>query len=34
MQISRPRDLGALVFVIGLLAILFAVTLVVGGPLR
>jgi hypothetical protein len=34
MQISRPRDLGPLMFVIGLFAILFAVTLVVGGPQR
>ena len=30
MQISRPRDLGPLVFVIGLFAILFAVTVLVG----
>jgi hypothetical protein len=34
MQISRPRDLGPLMFVIGLFAILFAVTLVIGGPQR
>jgi hypothetical protein len=34
VQISRPRDLGALVFVIGLFLILLVVTLVVGGPQR
>ena len=32
MQISRPRDLGPLVLVIGLFLILFAVSLMVGGP--
>jgi hypothetical protein len=34
MQISRPRDLGPLMFVIGLFVILFGVTLVIGGPQR
>jgi hypothetical protein len=34
MQISRPRDLGPLIFVIGLFTILLAVTLVVGTPQR
>ena len=32
MQISRPRDLGPLILVIGLLLILLAVTAVVGAP--
>jgi hypothetical protein len=32
MQISRPRDLGPLVLVVGLFLILFAVTLIVGTP--
>jgi hypothetical protein len=32
MQISRPRDLGALVLVVGLFLILFVVSLMVGGP--
>jgi len=31
MQISRPRDLGPLILVVGLFLILFAVSLVVGG---
>jgi hypothetical protein len=30
MQISRPRDLGPLVLVVGLFLILFVVSLVVG----
>jgi hypothetical protein len=30
MQISRPRDVGPLVLVVGLLLILFVVTLTVG----
>jgi hypothetical protein len=34
MQISRPRDLGPLIFVIGLFAILLVVTLTVGSPQR
>jgi len=34
VQISRPRDLGALVFVVGLFLILLVVTLVVGAPQR
>ena len=32
MQISRPRDIGPLIFVVGLLLILFAVSLFVGAP--
>ena len=32
MQISRPRDLGPLILVVGLFLILFTVTLVVGTP--
>lgn len=32
MQISRPRDIGPLVLVVGLFLILFAVSLVVGAP--
>ena len=32
MQISRPRDVGPLILVVGLLLILFAVTLFVGAP--
>jgi hypothetical protein len=34
MQISRPRDLGPLVLVIGLFLILLIVTLMVGVPQR
>jgi hypothetical protein len=34
MQVSRPRDLGPLAFVVGLFLVLFAVTLIVGAPLR
>ena len=32
MQISRPRDVGPLIFVVALLLILFAVSLFVGAP--
>jgi hypothetical protein len=32
MQISRPRDLGPLILVVGLFLILFAVTAIVGAP--
>ena len=32
MQISRPRDIGPLVLVVGLFLILFAVSVVVGAP--
>jgi hypothetical protein len=32
MQISRPRDIGPLVLVVGLFLILFAVSLLVGSP--
>ncbi len=32
MQISRPRDLGPLILVVGLLLILLAVTALVGAP--
>jgi hypothetical protein len=32
MQSTRPRDLGALVFVVGLFAILLTVTIVLGAP--
>ena len=32
MQISRPRDIGPLVLVVGLFLILFVVSLVVGAP--
>jgi hypothetical protein len=34
LQISRPRDLGPLILVIGLFLILLVVTLVVGAPQR
>jgi hypothetical protein len=34
MQISRPRDLGPLILVIGLFLILLVVTLTIGGPTR
>jgi hypothetical protein len=34
MQISQPRDLGPLVFVVGLFVILFVVTLTIGAPQR
>jgi hypothetical protein len=32
MQISRPRDIGPLVLVVGLFLILFVVSLMVGAP--
>jgi hypothetical protein len=32
MQISRPRDLGPLILVVGLFLILLIVTLTVGAP--
>ncbi len=34
MQSAQPRDVGALVLVIGLFLILFVVTLLAGGPIR
>ncbi len=34
MQISRPRDLGPLVLVVGLFVILLAVTALIGAPQR
>lgn len=34
MQISRPRDLGPLILVVGLFLVLLIVTLVVGAPQR
>ncbi len=34
MQISRPRDLGPLILVVGLFLILLAVTALVGAPQR
>lgn len=34
MQISRPRDLGPLILVIGLFLILLVVTLTIGSPAR
>jgi tetrahydromethanopterin S-methyltransferase subunit G len=34
MQSAQPRDIGALILVIGLFLILFVVTLTVGAPLR
>ena len=34
MQISRPRDIGPLVLVVGLFVILFFVTLTIGAPTR
>jgi hypothetical protein len=34
MQISRPRDLGPLILVVGMFLILLAVTLTVGAPQR
>jgi hypothetical protein len=33
MQSTRPRDLGALVLAIGVLLVIFVVSLVVGSPL-
>ena len=34
MQTTRPRDLGALILAIGLLLVLFIVSLSLGAPLR
>lgn len=34
MQSAQPRDLGALILVIGVFLILFVVTLTMGTPLR
>jgi hypothetical protein len=34
MQISQPRDLGPLLFVVALFAILLVVTVIVGAPQR
>ncbi len=34
MQISRPRDLGPLILVVGVLVILLAVTALIGAPQR
>ena len=34
MQTARPRDIGALILVVGLFLILFVVTLTLGSPLR
>jgi hypothetical protein len=34
MQISRPRDLGPVILVVGMILILFVVTLTVGAPQR
>lgn len=34
MQSAQPRDLGALVLVIGVFLILFVVTLLMGSPVR
>ncbi len=34
MQSTQPRDLGALILVIGLFLVLFVVTLVLGSPVR
>jgi tetrahydromethanopterin S-methyltransferase subunit G len=34
MQSAQPRDIGILVFVIGLFLVLFVVTLVLGTPVR
>jgi len=34
MQSAQPRDLGALILVIGLFLILFVVSLTVGTPIR
>jgi hypothetical protein len=34
VQISRPRDLGPLILVVGLFLVLLIVTLVVGTPQR
>lgn len=34
MQSAQPRDIGVLVFVIGLFLVLFVVTLLMGSPVR
>jgi hypothetical protein len=34
MQTARPRDIGALLLVVGIFLILFVVTLTMGSPLR
>jgi hypothetical protein len=34
MQSAQPRDIGVLVFVIGLFLVLFVVTLMLGSPVR
>lgn len=34
MQSAQPRDVGALFLVVGVILILFVVTLTVGAPLR
>lgn len=34
MQSAQPRDLGALVLVIGLFLVLFVVSLLLGSPVR
>jgi hypothetical protein len=34
VQSTQPRDLAALVFVIGLFAVLLVVTLTIGSPVR
>jgi hypothetical protein len=34
MQSTRPRDIGALILVIGVLLVLFIVSLWLGAPLR
>ena len=34
MQVSRPRDLGPLILVVGLFLVLLIVTLLVGAPQR
>ena len=34
MQSAQPRDLGALVLVIGLFLVLFTVSLLIGSPVR
>ena len=34
MQTTRPRDLGALILAIGVLTVLFIVSLTLGAPLR
>ena len=34
MQTARPRDIGALILVVGLFLILFLVTLTLGTPVR